>query len=202
MPIVQCPHCPQKIEASMEQLASGVYCRRCERWFDPLGDGPSENATAWDLGEDAPEPAATDGSPCPYCQQGITPPPKRARKCPHCGTKFYVRQGRLYTEDGVRQWEEQFGSPMKFMSVAEQNEYRRKDTARQLAMHKQLGSLLWGMQICRTEDAFCCDYCRAQHGRVIPKRECTLDALPPFSECTNRDDGCRCSFTPVLKPRT
>ncbi len=38
-----------------------------------------------------------DSTPCPSCGQSITPRPRRARKCPHCGRQLLVRGGQLIT---------------------------------------------------------------------------------------------------------
>lgn len=40
---------------------------------------------------------------CPYCDHPITPRPKHGRPCPHCGEKFSVRAGELYTWAGARE---------------------------------------------------------------------------------------------------
>lgn len=40
---------------------------------------------------------------CPYCSTPVTPTPKRGRPCPHCGEKFYVRGGQLYTWAGAQE---------------------------------------------------------------------------------------------------
>jgi hypothetical protein len=44
-----------------------------------------------------------------------------------------------------------------------------------------------------------CAYCRAKADKLIRVRDCKIDMLPPFNECTNEEDGCRCSFTPIPK---
>jgi hypothetical protein len=41
---------------------------------------------------------ATAGVACPYCGQAIEPPPRRNRKCPHCGRWVFLRDGRPMTE--------------------------------------------------------------------------------------------------------
>lgn len=40
---------------------------------------------------------AQDSVPCPYCGRPISPRPRRARKCPHCGEQLVVRGGQLVT---------------------------------------------------------------------------------------------------------
>ncbi len=42
---------------------------------------------------------------CPYCSKPITPAPKRGRDCPHCGEKFLVRAGELYTWAGAQEYD-------------------------------------------------------------------------------------------------
>jgi hypothetical protein len=88
---------------------------------------------------------------------------------------------------------------MKWMDRTERNKHLRKVAKEQLRMHQQLGDLLEGMRIQKTDDHNCCAFCYSQHGQFIPIHRCTLKALPPFEQCTNEVEGCRCMFLPVLK---
>lgn len=46
-------------------------------------------------------------------------------------------------------------------------------------------------------DDRCCDICRSFHGRIIRASECTIEMLPPFHDCQNKEDGCRCLFVQI-----
>ncbi len=126
--------------------------------------------------------AMLDGSQCPHCCQSITPKPKRARDCPHCGGRIVIRQGQLLTPRQVRD---------------ELHARLREATLDQLASHRQIG-IISALRIVRTEDNHCCTFCRSQHGRVIPLAQCSAKTLPPFDACTN-PDGCRCFPQAVLR---
>ena len=43
---------------------------------------------------------------CPYCKQGLDKNPTRKKKCPHCGQFIFVRRGNLFTDQGVKDYDE------------------------------------------------------------------------------------------------
>src|SRR5260370_26696197 len=46
-------------------------------------------------------------------------------------------------------------------------------------------------------DGRCCAYCKGKSGKYILTRKCKLEMLPPFSQCQNEEDGCRCTFIAI-----
>lgn len=44
---------------------------------------------------------------CPYCNKPLEKKPIKKKKCPSCGEYIYVRKGMLYTEDGLKKYEEE-----------------------------------------------------------------------------------------------
>jgi hypothetical protein len=42
---------------------------------------------------------------CPYCSEVLETAPKRKKKCPHCGRFIFVRQGELFTEASLKDYE-------------------------------------------------------------------------------------------------
>jgi hypothetical protein len=84
--------------------------------------------------------------------------------------------------------------------IAERTKQSRQMTAQQLRSAKNLAKLglAVAVEISSLKDVVCCEYCRSQNGRIIPLAHCTLDMLPPFRKCTNREDGCRCGIPTVM----
>lgn len=44
---------------------------------------------------------------CPYCNKPLEKKPIKKKKCPFCGKYIYVRKGMLYTEDNLKEYEEE-----------------------------------------------------------------------------------------------
>jgi uncharacterized protein DUF5615 len=94
-----------------------------------------------------------------------------------------------------------FGDQKKTMIVAERRDFVHQEMACQreraagllqaLKSAKVIGAFPF-IKIEASHDSSCCKFCASKDGRVIPIEVCTIDDLPPFQQCENTDDGCRC----------
>jgi len=151
-------------------------------------------------------------APCPYCDKLIDPKPTRKRKCPHCGQPIFVRAGELLTEFAAAVLDDQKAEEQQQRAAAAEEHarqkqeelfrFRRENREQQLRQIQDpdLIDTFPFLRITAVDDGDrCCPACKERHGKLIPTRQCTIEMLPPFDDCMNKDDGCRCMFIPVDK---
>ena len=144
---------------------------------------------------------------CPSCGQVLDPAPKRSKPCPACRKVFYVRHGFPVTRENAIKWDDERGVLGTLLTTAERRhrikgrmkEWQEK-TARQLDSLKTMLDFFTHVYITACHDDRCCEFCRSQDNKEIPIKDCSPAMLPPFPECENKDDGCRCGFI-ALTPR-
>jgi hypothetical protein len=148
---------------------------------------------------------------CPACGYALDPAPKRSKACPSCRRVFYVRGGIPVSRSDAIKWDDERGILASLLTPAERChririrlKERKEKNVRQLNSLKSMRDCFTHVYITATHDSRCCDFCRTQDEREIPVKDCTSAMLPPFSECKNKDDGCRCHFialTPEMYAR-
>lgn len=145
-------------------------------------------------------------SACPYCDEIITLKPDQEQKCPRCRQEVFVRSGQFLTEFEALRHDEQKAAE-KVPQVAQSKDERlklfREITERGFrnVQDPHMIDVFPVIMLLATQDGHSCPHCLAIHKKLIPTKECTLAMLPPFHNCTNKEDGCRCTFMPISKWR-
>lgn len=103
-------------------------------------------------------------------------------------------------EDAIK-WDDERGILGSLLTVVERRDriknrmkQWRENTNQQLALLKTMLDCFSHILISACHDSRCCDFCRVQDELEIQIKDCTPEMLPPFSQCENEEDGCRCYF--------
>jgi len=72
---------------------------------------------------------------------------------------------------------------------------RRQNSARAFRQARESGVVTGFKVLASAND---CDVCQSLQGKVFPLGSCTLEMLPPYTNC-EYEDGCRATFTCVLQ---
>jgi hypothetical protein len=192
-----CPFCDKPVSAPDGARGRWLPCPACAVSIRV----PPNIITVEEYLARAAQPKAEPGpSACPCCQVPIDPRPKRSRKCKACGETFYVRLGTLFTAQKARAYDEQFGSPLKWMNRGEKIHYHRHYFACEFLSCKQNASLYIGVLIVATKASLCCLACRKHHKGFVSVATGKPEDLPPFPDCVN-ENSCPCGLLRVFRDR-
>ena len=136
---------------------------------------------------------------CPHCNQLLNPPPKRSRKCPECRKPIVVRRGCLLTEAEAAEFDEQLDDAREQIRTRKNDDRLRqfRQTIREQLAQAKRSEVVAGMQVLVSGDA--CDICMKARKTVFPIETCTLDMLPPYSNC-EYEDGCHSCVIEIMRP--
>src|ERR1035441_6360380 len=110
---------------------------------------------------------------CPHCSKVVEPPPKRSRKCPHCGERIEVRGGQVMTSESA----EKFDTERTKKEAAERFREGREIAVQNFQNAKDSGVVV-GFKLLLSGDE--CGVCQKNGNRIFPIAACTVQMLPPY----------------------
>jgi len=131
---------------------------------------------------------------CPYCGEPISfvYAPFKSFPCPRCGQPVFIRWGDLVTESDARRCDKEKEARLALFRQ------QAKAELRDLQDPEVIDSFP-AVRISPIPDSRCCPRCLARKGKILLTRDCSPESLPPFEDCQNETDGCRCAFIAIDK---
>jgi hypothetical protein len=185
--IVACPYCGQQCQLP---LCSGLplsQCPQCAKQF--WSPGP-EQGLFTDPATEGLLTAVAISTTCPYCGQVAKFRSRGSRKCNHCGEWIYLRNGFPRS----RKEANKIDSKREAKEKRERLKYFRQRAMEWMQTWPAVADAFPRVRVSAIGDDRCCAFCHSQDNRLIAFQGCTLEMLPPFKQCSNKEDGCRCAF--------
>lgn len=185
--VLLCPSCLDKVPLPEEPTAKFFSCPKCSQRFLPPCPIKSQFS---DPVTDGLRVAQVYCAMCPYCAKEVVFKSKTDRRCAMCNNRIYFRHGVPLTSQVSDRLKAIDAEDMKNKRL----DFMREQNAKMAALLSQIPDAFPVTWIVSIHDDRCCEFCRSQDNQLVP----TLTGqLPPFHQCANKEDGCRCGSIPL-----